>query len=62
MIPVGRDEISTRPARTDFPLRLHGEIKFHPDKAGQFSTWYLFRFVFILFYFFFVSMSVYENL
>ena len=38
MIPVCRDEISTRPAGTDFTLRLHGKTKFHPDKAGQFST------------------------
>ena len=45
MIPVYRDEISTRPAGTDFTPRLHGEIKFHYDKERQFSTWYLFRFV-----------------
>ena len=49
MIPVYRDEIPTRPAGTDFALRLHGVITFHPDKAGQFSTRYLFRFVHIFF-------------
>ena len=36
------DEISTRPAVTDYTLRLHGKISFHPGKAGQVSTWYLF--------------------
>ena len=45
MIPVYQDVISTRPPGTDFTLRLHGEIKFHSDKAREFSTWYLFRFV-----------------
>ena len=45
MIPVYRDEISTRPAGIDFIPRLHGEIKFHHDKERQFTTWYLFRFV-----------------
>ena len=45
MIPVCRDEISTRRAGSDFTLRLHAEIKFCPGKAGQFSDWYLFRFV-----------------
>ena len=44
MIPVWRDEISLRPAGTDLTLRLHVEIKFRPGKAGQFSTWHLFRF------------------
>ena len=48
-VPVSRDEISTRPAGTDFTLRLHASIKFHPGRAGQFSTWYLFRFVQIFF-------------
>ena len=38
MIPVCRDEISPRPAATDLTLRLHGEIKFRPGKARQFST------------------------
>ena len=38
MIPVGRDEVSSRPAGTDFTLRLHGEIKFHPSKVEQLST------------------------
>ena len=47
MIPVCQAEISTRPAGADFILRLHGEIKFLPGKAEQFSTWYLFRFVYI---------------
>ena len=43
MILFCRNEISTRPAGTNFNLRLHGEIKFHPGKAGQVSTWYLFK-------------------
>ena len=38
MIPVCRDEISTRPAGRDLTLRLHVEIKFRPGRAGQFST------------------------
>ena len=42
MIPVCRDEIPTHPAGTDFTLRLHGEINFHPGKAGQVTTWCLF--------------------
>ena len=45
MILVCRDEISTRSTGTDFTRRLHGEIKFHLGKAGQFSTWYMFKFV-----------------
>ena len=49
MIPANRVEIHTRPAGTGFTLRLHGEFKFHPGKAGQFSTWYLFIFVHIFF-------------
>ena len=60
MIPVCRDEISTCPAGTDFTPRLHVEIKFCPGNGEQFSTWHLFRFVYIFFEFFFVSMSVYE--
>ena len=60
MIPVGRDEISPHPAGMDLTLRLHVEIKFRPGKAGQFSTWHLFRFVCNFFEFFFVNMSVYE--
>ena len=44
MIPVCRDESSTRPAGAYFTLQLHAEIKFHHGKAGQFSTCYLFRF------------------
>ena len=40
MIQACRDEISTRPAETDFTLRLNAEIKFRPGKAGQTSTWY----------------------
>ena len=59
MIPVCRDEISPRPAGTDLTLRLHVEIKFR-RKAGQFSTWHLFRFACNFFEFFFVNMSVYE--
>ena len=49
MIPIYWDEIPTRPVGTDFTLRLNGEIKIHPGKAQQFSTWYLFRFVHIFF-------------
>ena len=52
MIPVCRDEISTRPAGAYFTLRLHVEIKFHHGKAGQFSTCYLFRFAGTFFEFF----------
>ena len=37
MIPVYRDEISTRPVGTDFILRLHGEIKFHYGKSDSFT-------------------------
>ena len=36
MIPVYQDEISTRPAGTDFMLLLHVEIEFPPSKAGEF--------------------------
>ena len=42
MIPVCRDEISTPTAGTDFTLQLDVEIKFRPDNAGQYSSWYLF--------------------
>ena len=35
MILVCRDEISTRPAGTDFTLRLYSEIKFHSSKEGK---------------------------
>ena len=38
MISFCRDEISTRPVGTDSTLRLHGEINFHPGKAGQVFT------------------------
>ena len=38
MILAWRNEISTRPAGTDFTLQLHVEIKFCPGKAGQFPT------------------------
>ena len=55
-----QDKISTRPAGTDFTLRLHVETKFRPGKARQSSIWHLFRFACIFFKFFFVSMSVYE--
>ena len=41
MIQACRDEISTRPAETDFTTQLHVEIKFRPGKTGQFSTCYL---------------------
>ena len=42
MMSFCRNEISTRPAGTDFTLRLHEEINFHTGKLGQVSTWYLF--------------------
>ena len=42
MIPFCWDEISTRSARTDLPLQLHGEINFHPGQEGQVFTWYSF--------------------
>ena len=42
MILFCRDEISTCSAGTDFTLWLHREIIFHPGKAGQVSSWYLF--------------------
>ena len=61
MIPACQDEISTRPAETDFTLRLHEEIKFRPGKAGQFSTRYLIRFACTFFGFFFGSMSFYKT-
>ena len=61
MIPACRDEISTRPAETDFTLRLYVEIKFRPGKAEQFSTYYLIRFACVFFGFFFVSMSFYKT-
>ena len=38
MIPACRDEISIRPAGTDFTLQLNGELKSYSGKAGQFST------------------------
>ena len=60
MIQVCLDEILTHPTRTYFTLKLHVDIKFHPHKAGQFSTLYLFRFVCIIFEFLFVRMSVYK--
>ena len=59
-ILVCQDEISTRPAGTDFTLRLYVEIKFRPCKAGQFSTWHLLRFVWNFLELFFPSMPVYE--
>ena len=52
MVPACRDEISTRPAETDFTLQLHAEIIFRLAKAGQFSTWHLIRFACIFFEFF----------
>ena len=61
MIPACRDEISIRPAQTDFTLRLHVEIKFRPGKVRQFSTWYLIRFAWFSFGFFFVGMSFYKT-
>ena len=61
MISACRNEISTRPAETDFHQRLHVEIKFRPGNAGQFSTWYLIRFACIFLGFFFVSMPFYKS-
>ena len=61
MIPACRDENWTRPAETEITLRLHVEIKFRPDQAGQFSTRYLIRFACIFFGFFFASMSFYKT-
>ena len=46
---ICRDEISTRPAGTDFTLWLHRGIKLPPGKTGQFSTWYLHKCVYIFF-------------
>ena len=59
-IPVCRDEILTRAAGTDLTLPLHVQFEFCTGKVGQFSTWYLFRFSWIFYQFFFVSMPVYE--
>ena len=42
MVPAFRDQILTRPAGTDFTLRLHGENNVHPGNGEQVSTWYLF--------------------
>ena len=36
MMSAYRDEISTRPAETDFALRLHVEIKFRPANRDSF--------------------------
>ena len=36
---------STCAAETDFTLRLHVQFEFCTGKVGQFSSWYLFRFV-----------------
>ena len=38
MILFCKDEISTRPAGTNFTLRLPGEISFHPGKGSRFPT------------------------
>ena len=64
MMPACWDEISTRPAKTDFTLQLHVEIKFRPGKAGQTSTWYLIVLNIICMQFlwiFFVSISFYKT-
>ena len=37
MIQVCQDEISSYPARTDFTVRLHREIKFILGRQGSFS-------------------------
>ena len=39
LIPACWDEISTRPAETDFTPRLQVEIKFHLGKTGQCFFW-----------------------
>ena len=49
VMPVCQDKTTTHPAGTDFTIRLYGGTKFHTSKAGQFLTWYLFRFVYIFF-------------
>ena len=65
MIPACRNEISTRPAETDFNSRLHVEIKFRPSKTGQFSICYLIILnttcMHFLRNFFFVSISFYKT-
>ena len=60
MILVFRGWNFTRSSWENLIPRLHGQIKFCPGKAGQFSTWHLFRFVCSFFEFFFVILSVYE--
>ena len=57
LIPICRNEILIRPV-TDFTLRLHEKIKFHPGKARQFCAWYLFRFAFILLTLLILTFSV----
>ena len=53
---------SSRFAEMKFhPVQPGVEVKFRPDKAGQFSIWHLFRFVYNFFEFFFVTMLVYET-
>ena len=49
MITVCRDETSTSTTGTDFTLLLHGVIKFDAGNVGEFFTWYLFKFFYILF-------------
>ena len=66
MIPACWNEISTRPAETDFTSRLHVEIKFRPAKAGQFSTCYfiilnIICMHFLQFFFFFCKHIILQN-
>ena len=57
MILDCRDETSTCPAGNHFAVGLHGEIEFHPDKAGRFSNLYLFRFVHFFYLVFIVGKA-----
>ena len=65
IIPACPDDIPTRPAETDFTPRLHVEIKFRPEKTGQFSNCYLIILNIIcmhfLWIFFFVSILFYKT-
>ena len=43
------------------PGEIPWEIKFHPRKVGQISTWHSFRYAHIFFKFLFISMQVYQS-
>ena len=47
MIPVCYDEISTRPAGTDFTLRWHAESKFRPGGGTVFHLAFVFLWIFL---------------